>query len=127
MPCLRQNGAYVTDPLVTSDILEQHFATVSSNQSYIPTFLNIKNRIEREHLYFNTPNQHNYNLPITRVELQEATRRAKKTAPGMDEIHYSMIKHIADSTTAFLLHIYNRVWLEGVFHRNGENLSCCHS
>ena len=96
----------MTDSLVTAAILEQHFATVSSNSSYSPTFLNIKDRIEREHLDFNTPNQLNYNLPITRVELQEAIRSAKKTAPGMDEIHYSMIKHIADFTTAFLLHIY---------------------
>ena len=42
-------------------------------------------------------------------ELKTALKSCKDTAAGADDIHYTMIKNLPDTTLEFLLCIYNRI------------------
>ena len=48
-------------------------------------------------------------------ELKFALQQAKNSAPGHDNLHYSMIRHLSDRAQNFLLHLYNQIWLLGEF------------
>ena len=115
VPCLKQNGNLVTDAAVVAQAFGEHFYTVSSHASYAPDFQIIKEEAERHHLNFATPVVHQYNWPISDLELKAALKTAKKTAPGIDKIEYTMIRHISESARALLLQIYNKIFLDGVF------------
>ena len=48
-----------------------------------------------------------------RSELQ----KCKKTAPGLDNIEYCMIKYLSYSAVSFLLYVFNKSFKEGTFLR----------
>lgn len=52
-------------------------------------------------------------VPFSMGELRKALDKTGKTAPGKDEICYSMIKHLSEGSLEKLLLLYNKVWDEG--------------
>lgn len=54
------------------------------------------------------------NMPFTRSELNGALRKLGKTAPGKDQICYSMLKNITEEGQEVILKLFNRVWETGV-------------
>jgi len=54
-----------------------------------------------------------YNVPLTLRELRNALDECKNSAPGKDEICYSMLRHLSDNGMNKVLNVFNRVWEEG--------------
>ena len=59
--------------------------------------------------------QEPYNSPFTLYELQAVLHSSKRTAPGPDGVHYTMLQHLHLSTLELVLYLFNRVWFEGRF------------
>ncbi len=53
------------------------------------------------------------NITFTKTELNRSLRETKKSAPGMDQICYSMINHLSELSKDVLLQMYNKIWEEG--------------
>ena len=43
--------------------------------------------------------------------------RTRSTAPGPDNVHYQILKHMQDEAKEYLLRVYNRLWKDGHFPR----------
>lgn len=114
-PTIIKDGTTHQDPLIVSNIMGEHFATISSDASYAPHFLLRKERAESIPLNFNTDIDEAYNDPITMTEIRSHLQQAKNTAAGPDEIHYQMLKHLPDSAMKFVLHLFNTIWQTGTF------------
>ncbi|KAL2088359.1 hypothetical protein ACEWY4_015258 [Coilia grayii] len=54
-----------------------------------------------------------YNVPFTMLELRNALESCRNSAPGKDEICYSMLSHLSDNGLLTVLNLFNRVWEEG--------------
>ena len=95
------------DAATVADMLGQHFSDVSSSLHYPHEFFPIKEQAEATYLDF-TPNRlKSYNDPISIGEMRDALSRSKATAPGMDGVHYVMLRNLAP-TAESLLRIYNK-------------------
>lgn len=53
------------------------------------------------------------NIPFTKTELNRSLRKFNLSAPGKDQICYTMISNLSDTAKDILLELYNRVWEEG--------------
>jgi ribonuclease HI len=112
---LQVNGVTIDQP---QDIANSLASTVSHNSSsdhYTPTFQRYKSRAEKTLLKFQSSNLEHYNQPFSLSELQGALKRAHDTAPGPDNIHYQMLKHLPESVLCTLLKTFNDVWISGQF------------
>lgn len=54
------------------------------------------------------------NRPFTLQELNRALQKAGRSTPGRDRVCYSMLEHLSVESKGTLLHLYNKVWEEGV-------------
>ncbi|XP_064109616.1 mitogen-activated protein kinase 14-like [Macrobrachium nipponense] len=59
--------------------------------------------MEQHYLDFTTNKEESYNIPFTMREFEWALSKCKESAPGPDEISYSMIKACAQNTKRFIL------------------------
>src|SRR6266576_1187985 len=102
-----------------SDIAEcfaRFFSEVSSNQSFSPEFLSIKEAAEQKFLDFSSNNSELYNLPFTINELCHClTHNIKNSSPGPDDIHPFMIKNLPDVGLKHLLNMFNQIWTSNSF------------
>ncbi|MBJ5468704.1 reverse transcriptase family protein, partial [Salmonella enterica subsp. enterica serovar Derby] len=112
---LNTGNTIIADLQGIADCLGATFASVSSCQGYPPSFQFQKARLERSILSFRPYTSAGYNSLFTLVELQDALRRSGHTAPGPDEIHYEMLRHLSPQSLAHLLFLFNRIWCEHVF------------
>ena len=104
------------EPKDIADCLGKRFAFVSSNNASDPIFRELYEREERESVDFSTDQRMGYNSPLTEDELEYALSLAKKdSAPGADEVSYSMLRNLAPSGKALLLNLLNRAFKEGKF------------
>ncbi len=53
-------------------------------------------------------------VPFSMSELENAVRRMKQSASGMDGVSYSMMKHFSGNSMKVMLAFYNRIWMEGI-------------
>ena len=53
------------------------------------------------------------NDAFTKDELKRALDKTGQTAPGKDEICYSMLKHLSEGSLGKLLLLHNKVWYKG--------------
>ena len=103
------------DPKDIADCLARRFAYVSSKSSGDARFKDQKIQAEREHLNFSSPIKHGYNEQLTSDELDYALRLASDSAPGPDDICYSMLKNLAPSGKKLLLDLLNSIFKGGKF------------
>ena len=104
------------EPKDIADCLGKRFSFISSNCASDPRFKEVYEREERESLDFSTEHSMGYNTPITVDELEYALNLAKKdSAPGADEVSYSMLRNLAPSGKTLLLNLLNRAFKEGKF------------
>ena len=108
-PILRINGQYITRPLEVSDVFAEHFAVVSHKSENFPGF-QYRQREEQKTLNFKTNRVESYNLPFTEKEYDSALKTCNDTAPGPDDIPYSLIKNVPRNTKLFIISILNRIW-----------------
>ena len=103
------------DPKEIADCLGKRFAHISSEHSGDPRFREHKERTEAEKLDFNTGEYKGYNSMFTIEELEFALKDRGDSAPGPDEIYYSMLKNLAPSGKKLLLDLMNRILKDGKF------------
>ncbi|KAF4520292.1 hypothetical protein B566_EDAN004351, partial [Ephemera danica] len=115
IPAIASNGNMITSPKEISNLLAEFFASVSNAKNYNEKFLRIKETKEKIPLDFKTTDKLDYNKPFTKWELLTAIKEAKSSAPGQDQIHIEMIKHLSDSSRTILLELYNAIWTSGIY------------
>ena len=118
-PVLKINGTEVGDAHIVANELANHFANVSKKDGGRP-FAHRREELERLEINFNTQRNESYNMPFSMEEFRCALRKCNESAPGPDEITYSMIKHTPDSTKSFILSLINRIYREHIFPKLWE-------
>ena len=114
-PCIQINGILEMDHKKVADALGRNIEYISSTPHYDQEFRTIKEAKENKRLNFTATEQYDYNDFIQANEIKTALKTCKNTAPGEDNVHYIMIRNLADSATKLLLHIYNKVYIEHLF------------
>ena len=98
-----------------ADCLGRRFAYVSSKNSSDQRFQEFKDQAEREKVDFNTDIEFGYNEDISRAEFLHNLNLSNDSAPGPDEICYSMLKNLAPSGKRILLELLNCIFKGGKF------------
>ena len=108
-PVLKINGNTLADPEEVSEAFANHFAKVSSKNPNLPYH---QQRIQKENqiLNFTTTRSEPYNEAFSMQEFLSALSTCNDSAPGADNVTYSMIKHLPKETQKFVLAIINRIW-----------------
>ena len=105
------NGATTNDGSVIANKFNTYFVNVGTvlANSIAPTDKNPVDYIQQDiinTLYFD---------PVTENEICKIIGSLKDSAAGWDDLKSSMIKHIKESITVPLVHIYNRSFVTGTF------------
>ena len=110
-PVIQYNNQTIHNPIDVSEAFAEHFAKISSKN---PSSMYFQQRSQEENreLNFTAIRNESYNLPFNMKELLSALSLCNESAPGNDDITYSMIKHLPIETKRFLLSIINRIWVE---------------
>ena len=90
LPSLLVNNNLATDPKGSSDVLDEHFSKIFSQQSFSQDFRTAAR--EREYPEFSSGDSECYNVLFTMQELKHAFKNTKKSSPGEDTIFADMVK-----------------------------------
>ena len=112
---IEKNGKRITQPRDIANTIGEAISFNSSSAHFSSKFQPIKNRQERHPLIFQSDNTEPYNQPFSMDELRTALDKAHDTAPGPDEIHYQILKHLPEASLQCLLKVFKSVWETGEF------------
>ena len=115
LPLVSTTGDTLEDQ---ANALAQHFEHVSSSSHYTDTFMKHKTSAEKNCLRDKNKSTTSYNWEFSLFELRAALNTCKPSAPGADNITYTMIQHLHSDSLETLLHLYNRIWLSGRLPRS---------
>lgn len=118
VPLLQVNGTACKSVDEQANVLGEHFSNVSSSSHYTSQFLRVKEHAEKHTLSSLSGDRCAYNKPFTKTELLQALSSRKATAPGPDNITYSMLSHLSNTSLESLLEFFNLVWKEGALPSN---------
>ena len=107
---LKYNNNDITDVKGICNTLAERFAFNSSFDNYSHRFNRYRLTIERTPIDFDT-NNHYYNDVFTLHELKQAIKISRDTSPGIDTVHYQLLKHLPEDSLLLLLYIFNDIWL----------------
>ena len=96
-----------------ANILNSHFAQISSNENYSKEFLLKKDKlIEQYSDILNDEKQFDisYNENFTLDELKKAIRSKSDTSPGKDRICYIFFRKMSEGTLNIIVKIINKMW-----------------
>ena len=68
-------------------------------------------KLEKKTIDFGTNDHYLYNDVFTLHELKQAITVSRDTSPGIDTVHYQLLKHLPDDNLLLLLYIFNHIWL----------------
>ena len=108
-----RESSILDDPKEIADCLGRRFSYISGENSCDPRFKEHRDRVEKEKLDFSTKEKMGYNKAFTNPELEHALDLSNDSAPGPDEVMYSMLKNLAPSGKQLLLKLINRIYKEG--------------
>ena len=106
----RPDGTTAETQVDIANTIATSLSKNSSKENYNTTFQHIKTNSEQQHLNFHSNNTETYNADFTLDELTSCISDLGNTAPGPDDIHNQIIKHLPSETLALLLDIYNDMW-----------------
>ena len=104
-----------TQPRDSANIIGEAISFNSSSAHYSPKFQRIKIRQERQPSRFLSDYSEPYNQPFSIGELRTALGKAHDTAPGPDQIHFQILKHLPEASLQCLLKFFNDIWETGEF------------
>lgn len=107
------DATILDDPKEIADCLGRRFSHISGESSSDPRFKEFKDNAEREKLDFGTKEKLGYNQSFTSQELDHALGLSSDSAPGPDEVIYSMLKNLGSTGKQLLLKLINRIYKEG--------------
>ncbi len=112
---LIKNGQTISEPKEIANTLGATISKNSSSSNYSTKFQKVKAQRERKHLNFASQNLEAYNKSFSMQELELALNKSHDTAPGPDQIHYQILKHLPSEILGTLLDIFNGIWTSGNF------------
>ena len=112
---LTVDGNTITDKKDIANNLAMAFAHNSSTGNYTEKFQRHKRISEKKPIKYKSTNRESYNQPFSMEELQDSLHKSHDTAPGPDNIHYQILKHLPFDTLKILLGIFNIIWIEETF------------
>ena len=95
--------------------LAEAFAKISDLANCSTEFKKIKEKKEGKAINFDSDNAEPYDYLFIMTELTTAINNSKDTAPILDNIHYSMFKHLPEKARQELLRLLSRVWTTTYF------------
>lgn len=109
------NGDLLTTKEEISEKLAQTFEYNSSSEHYSDDFKLLKTREEKKRLNFKTNRTYSYNKKFSLRDLKRSLKKSNDSSPGVDQIHYQILKHLPEETLKLLLNLINEYWLSGTF------------
>ena len=73
----------------------------------------------------NSKNEQAFNRALKMSELECAESLVKPIIPGLDNVHYNMLKNLPSSAMKYLLDIYNKFWSENYFPEEWRRATIC--
>ena len=67
--------------------------------------------IERKTIDFDTIDHFQYNDVFTLHELKQSINISRDTSPGIDTVHYQLLKHLSEDSLLLFLYMFNHIWL----------------
>ena len=116
---IEKNGQKIPQPRDIANTIGEAISFNSSSAHYSSKFQRIKNIQERHPLIFQSDNTKPYNQPLI-DELRTALGKAHDTAPGPDQIHYQILKHLPKASLQCLLKVFIVFGKLESFHLPGE-------
>ena len=108
---LKSNTNDITDVKEICNTLAEQFTFNSSSDSYSHMFNRYRLKLEKKTIDFDTNDHYSYNDVFTLHELKQAIKVSRDTSPGIDTVHYQLLKHLPDDRLLLLLYIFNHIWL----------------
>lgn len=105
----------ITDKKEVSNLLASTIEKNSSSSNKSIPFLKNKQNSEKNPPSFTSDDTEDYNLPFTLDELKTALLSCSDSAPGSDEVHYKLLKHLPLCGLETLLKVFNHIWTLGTF------------
>ena len=95
--------------------LGNNFKNCSSSNNYSSEFQNIKSTQERRKINFKTKISFNYNKKFKLRDLNRSLKKSNNSAPGVDQIHYQILRHLPVETKKIFIDLINEYWNKGDF------------
>ena len=108
---LKSNNNNITDVKEICNTLAEQFAFNSSSDNYSHMFNRHMLTDERMTIDFDNNDHYSYNDVFTLHELKQVIKISRHTSPGIDTVHYQLLKHLPDDGMLLLLYIFNHIWL----------------
>jgi ribonuclease HI len=112
---LHHNNQTISSPIDISNTIAASFAKISSSSNYLPSFNSYKTSAESKKINFRTKRNLPYNSKFSYFEFNRALQNCHKTSSGPDNISYTLLKKLPQSSLINLLKLYNRIWQENIF------------
>ena len=109
------DGNLITDKESIANALGKSFEKSSSSSNYSSEFQKLKKTQEMKKINFRTNVLRKYNKRFKLRDLKRSFKKANNSAPGPDQIHYEILRHLPLDTLNSLLNIINEVWTDGNF------------
>ena len=116
IPTLTINNETILESSQVANRFAQHFADISSSNSYTPEFNTRREAEESIPIDFGSADTP-YNDQITLSEIRAALQDAKNTACGEDGVYYQMLRSLSEATLTYMQSIFNKCWIQGTFPR----------
>lgn len=108
------NNNTITHPYFIANEIGKSMQHTSSSSNYSIQFQTYKTQAELTNLNISSINDEEYNSMFSNIELTKSLNNCKGSSPGIDEIHYDMIKHLDIYALDHLLYIYNTIWAQHI-------------
>ena len=110
VPHLRAAGKLISNKKDIANLIASTLEKNSSGVRQSETFNTHKVELEKVKLHFQSDNTENYNVSFSMIELKEALLKSNDSAPGDDQVHYTLLRHLPYSSLNVLLKVFNYVW-----------------
>ena len=107
---LSQGNTKATNEKNIANLIAENFAQDSSTKNCSNQFNSIRIKEEKNKTKFSSEYTESYNQPFTQTKLQNSISKSNNSAPGPDEIHYTLLKELPTISLKYLLDIYN-IWI----------------
>ncbi|WP_143558037.1 hypothetical protein [Solemya velum gill symbiont] len=112
---LSKQNTPITDTLLIANALCDKFSQHSPSSNCSDAFSAHRAKLEQHPLNFKSSNFEYYNTFFRLNELQISLSKSHNSTPGLDGIHYELLKHLPTQSLEFLLDIFNYIWTSGSF------------
>lgn len=113
IPVLVVGASTAMTPAEKANLLVESFRKVHSFDNVDQESRDMMNQSVGGFVYSHELMSDDFNVFFSLDELKRAIAAGRKTAPGMDNLHYELLKHVSDALLDELLSLMNDIWRQG--------------